>query len=71
MVTKDDSALSAYLILLAMGIHGFFAGMAFGVSNDITSALNMLLAILAHKWSEALTIGISFVNANISLKKGL
>ena len=44
-----------------MGIHGFFAGIAYGVTKDNTEAFNMFIALIAHKWSEALTIGISFV----------
>ena len=48
-----------------MGLHSFFEGVAFGVSLKTEEQLNMLFAILAHKWSEALTVGVSFVAAEI------
>ncbi len=71
MVDKGDSYLAAYVLLLAMGLHGFFAGIAFGVTNEFTGAFNMFLAIIAHKWSEALTVGISFVTADIEIHKSI
>ena len=64
-VKKGDSFITAYLLLLAMGVHGIFAGLAFGISKDDTEILSMYLAMIAHKWSEALTVGISFVNAEL------
>jgi len=65
-VTIDkNSYLSAYIILTAMGIHGIFAGLAFGVSKSEGEIINMFIAMIAHKWSEALTVGISFVTADI------
>lgn len=53
-----------------MGVHSFFAGVGLGVSNG-AGIFNMIIAILAHKWSEALTIGISFINAEIEISKGI
>jgi len=64
-VKKGDSALTAYILLLAMGIHGIFAGLAFGVTKSEKEIFGMFLAMIAHKWSEALTVGISFVTAEI------
>lgn len=31
----------------------------------------MIIAIVAHKWSEALTVGISFVSAEIKISKSI
>lgn len=70
-IKKEDSILSCYILLLAMGIHGFFAGIAFGVSGSFGEAFNMFIAMIAHKWSEALTVGISFVSAEISFEKAI
>ena len=69
MVTANDSFITAYILLLAMGIHGFFAGIAFGVAKTKTETLNMFIAMISHKWSEALTVGISFVSAEIGYKQ--
>ncbi len=67
MVSNNDSAVTAYILLLAMGIHGFFAGLTFGVESG-SEIFPILIALLAHKWCEALTIGISFVNAKIQCR---
>lgn len=69
MVNAEDSGLTAYILLLAMGIHGFFAGIAFGVSKTNGETINMFIAMIAHKWSEALTVGVSFVSAQIDPKR--
>lgn len=66
MVSSTDNVLAAYILLLAMGIHGFFAGIAFGISDSKAETLDMFLAMVSHKWSEALTVGISFVAADIA-----
>ena len=68
MVTSEDSSLTAYVLLLAMGLHGFFAGLALGITKELGGTINLFLAIIAHKWSEALTVGISFVSAQIDSK---
>ncbi len=52
-----------------MGIHSFFSGMAFGVSDSFDGAIDMFLAIIMHKWSEALTLGVSFIQARIEKKR--
>lgn len=54
-----------------MGIHSFFGGIALGVCGKSDEAWNMIVAIVAHKWSEALTVGISFVSAEIPMKESL
>lgn len=69
MVSSSDNTFGAYILLIAMGIHGFFAGIAFGISNSKSETLNMFLAMVSHKWSEALTVGVSFVSADISYDK--
>jgi len=60
--TEDEKEviLSPYILVLAMSIHAAFAGLALGLSNEMGPFLGMLLAILAHKWAESMTIGISF-----------
>ena len=60
--------MSAYLLLLAMGIHSFFEGVAFGVTSTNGELINMFIAIISHKWSDALVVGISFVTADIDVK---
>lgn len=68
-VTAKDSFLTAYILLMAMGIHGFFAGLAFGIAKTKGETINMFIAMISHKWSEALTVGISFVSAGINYNR--
>lgn len=52
--------LGPYILALAMGIHAAFAGLALGLSKDMNGFIGLLIAVLAHKWAEALTVGINF-----------
>lgn len=61
----------SYMLIAAMSIHNIFAGLAFGMEEIKADALVMLGAMIAHKWSEALGIGINIVNAKISKKQGI
>lgn len=71
MVKKGDSGLTAYILLMAMGVHSFFAGTGLGVQEKASQTTSILIAVLAHKWSEALTVGISFVTAQIPNSKAV
>ena len=61
----------AFMLLIAMGIHGFFAGIAFGISRSVSESFNMFVAIITHKWSEALTVGVSLISSNINYEKSV
>jgi len=45
---------------LAIGIHAMFAGISVGLETDLGGLIGITLAILAHKWVEALLLGIAF-----------
>ena len=64
-ITQGVSYISAYVILTAMGIHGVFAGLALGVESQFGKMIDMFIAMIIHKWSEALTVGVIFVNAKL------
>ena len=57
LVGKDDSILTSIILLVAMGIHGFFALLAFGIEPSKSGTINLFIALIVHKWSEALTVG--------------
>jgi zinc transporter 1/2/3 len=63
------SGITPYILLLALGFHGFFEGMALGIQSDIKDTLSLFLAIAAHKWAASLTLGISFVKAEVEKKQ--
>jgi len=62
-----------YVLALAMGIHAAFAGLALGLSRDMQGFIGLLAAILAHKWAEALTVGINFAKCidDIGMKQAI
>ena len=64
-----SSAITPYILLLALGFHGFFEGMALGIQSDIQNTLSLFLAIMAHKWAASLTLGISIVKAGVEKKQ--
>ena len=61
--------ITPYILLLALGFHGFFEGMALGIQGEVRNTLFLALAIAAHKWAASLTLGISIIKAQISLKQ--
>lgn len=66
---SKKSGITPYILLLALGFHGLFEGMALGIQSEIGGTLFLLLAIAAHKWAASLTLGISFVKAKVSKKQ--
>lgn len=66
---NKQSGITPYILLLALGFHGFFEGMALGIQSDIKDTLSLFLAIAAHKWAASLTLGISFVKAEVVKKQ--
>ena len=63
------SGITPYILLLALGFHGLFEGMALGIQDKIQDTLFLFLAIAAHKWAASLTLGISFVKAEVTQKQ--
>jgi len=57
--------LTPYILLFALGFHGLFEGIALGVQSEISGTISLLIAIAAHKWAASLTLGISFVKAEV------
>jgi zinc transporter ZupT len=53
-----------YILVLAMGIHASFTGLALGVFSESSAFFGFFLAIILHKWAEAMTIGIAFAKVN-------
>lgn len=60
IASQQSSELTPYLLLAALSFHGLFEGIALGLQKNAKSSFSLLVAILAHKWAEALTLGLSF-----------
>lgn len=59
-------AVYAYILALVLSIHAFIAGVAVGTEQTAAGLLVLLIAIIAHKGSEAFALGLSMVRGNIS-----
>ncbi len=49
------------LLAIVLSVHSFIAGMALGVQESSAAAMPTLIAIVAHKWVEAISLGVSVV----------
>lgn len=50
-----------------MGIHGTLAGLVLGVADEMDTIITIIVAILLHKWAEAMSVGIGITKSNINL----
>lgn len=66
-VLKKKSAWSPYALVIAMGVHAFFEGLALGLMKSLGGYLGFLAAIVFHKWAESLAIGLGFLRAKAGL----
>eukprot|EP01062_Namystynia_karyoxenos_P033274 TRINITY_DN24492_c0_g1_i1.p3 TRINITY_DN24492_c0_g1~~TRINITY_DN24492_c0_g1_i1.p3 ORF type:complete len:168 (+),score=64.77 TRINITY_DN24492_c0_g1_i1:113-616(+) len=62
-----EAALAPLVLTLVLSVHSVVAGMALGVQTEASKALLVLLAIVAHKWVEAFSLGVSIVRAQLPL----
>lgn len=63
---QHGGALAAYSVLTALSIHSLLAGLALGAQPDLTRALIISLAILAHKSAAGFALGISLARSKLS-----
>lgn len=57
--TDDATAGHIYGLLLGLSFHSVLAGVALGLQQNATEVATILLAILAHKATEGLALGLS------------
>ena len=58
---------NSLVIIIAMGIHGTLAGLVLGVADEMDTIITIIVAILLHKWAEAMSVGIGITKSNINL----
>eukprot|EP01113_Clastostelium_recurvatum_P042228 TRINITY_DN6828_c0_g1_i1.p1 TRINITY_DN6828_c0_g1~~TRINITY_DN6828_c0_g1_i1.p1 ORF type:complete len:368 (-),score=74.55 TRINITY_DN6828_c0_g1_i1:38-1141(-) len=59
--THAKSVVFIVVLTLVLSVHGFISGVALGTGQSVTSTATLLLGILAHKWVEAIALGMSIV----------
>ena len=47
------------MLVVALSMHAIFEGIALGLSDEISSTLNIMLALCLHKPAAAMSLGIS------------
>jgi len=62
-------ALSAYAVLTALSIHSLLAGVALGAQPDLSRALVISLAIIAHKSAAGFALGVSLARSPLPTKQ--
>lgn len=64
--THDEhAALSAYAVLTALSIHSLLAGLALGAEADLSEALVISAAIVAHKTAAGFALGVSLARSSL------
>ena len=61
----DHHSITSYILVIALSVHSIFEGIALGLQRTSIRLFYLFLAILSHKWVEALTIGINFNNSQL------
>jgi zinc transporter 1/2/3 len=56
-------AMSAYAVLTALSIHSLLAGLALGAEPELSQALVISLAIIAHKSAAGFALGVSLARS--------
>ena len=63
------SKASAIILVLALGAHAFFEGIAFGLQTEISSAGQLAAGILIHKSAASISLGGAFARTGYSTKE--
>jgi len=62
------SKTSGIILALALGVHSFFEGIAFGLTPKISNAGQLAAGILIHKGAAVISLGGAFARTGYSLK---
>ena len=63
------SKAAAIILVLALGAHAFFEGIAFGLQTTVESAGQLAAGILIHKTAAAVSLGGAFSRTGYSTKE--
>ena len=66
---KRKNTVAGLVLLLGLGLHSFLAGIGFGASVDIQQATSLAIAIVAHKYLAAFSLGCPFYKSGVPFKQ--
>ena len=65
LAEPNQEALSAYAVLTALSIHSLLAGIALGAEPELSRALVITFAIIAHKSAAGFALGVSLARSTV------
>ncbi len=51
--------MTPFVLMIALSVHAIFEGIALGLQKDMSSVVNIVIAICLHKGAAAMSLGIS------------
>jgi len=69
--SKSSNPQYAWLSAAVLSIHSIFAGAALGSAPVLSTALIIMLAIVAHKWAASFALAVKLAQSGKTLKKNL
>jgi zinc transporter 1/2/3 len=69
LAQHHQGVLAAYAVLTALSIHSLLAGLALGAQPEISRALVISLAIVAHKSAAGFALGVSLVRSQLGTRQ--
>ena len=70
IIDKAISLMTPIALLIALWIHAFFESLALGIEQTVSGAWIIVVAILAHKIGESLSLVSIHINKYIGNKLG-
>ena len=58
---KSCCNLTPFILMIALSVHSCLEGLALGLQPDMQSALSIMLAVVLHKGTASLALGVSLV----------
>lgn len=65
----SGDAVAAYAVLIALSIHSMLAGLALGAEAELSRALVIWLAIIAHKTAAGFALGVSLARSGLPARQ--
>lgn len=62
---EHDKSQYGTILLVGLTLDGFFEGIAMGIQTDFIGIFNLYMAVILHKWAEALALGSAFFNTKV------
>ena len=62
---RDRFNPTPYILLIALSLHAFIAGMALGLTTEDKEIVVTFIAIISHKATAAISLGISLIKSGV------